>query len=354
MAVCASVVQNIPRVIKLRGLLVLAAAFFLMTAPPTNAAPSNEPAAKSAGNPLQTVVGVRASLPPRDPTTSTLGREREGSGVVIDDSGLVLTIGYLMRHAEKAEIIDIDGSTVPAIVVGYDDDTGFGLLRAKTPLKAKPARLGKSAAMSEGRKVLIVSFAKPHGVTAARIFARHPFAAPWEYLLDNAIFTAPPHENFGGAALLGEDGRLLGIGSLLVNVAEPIAMVPGNMFVPIDILKPILADLIAKGERQGPTRPWLGIRTKDSLGTVVVTRVVKNGPGAGANLNEGDIIVGVNGKRITSMIEFFRAAWSLGGPGTRVPLNVLRGAGDSMKIESIDVETINRKERYRERSQKGL
>ena len=208
--------------------------------------------------------------------------------------------------------------------------------------------------MSEGRKVLVVSFARPHAVTAARIFARHPFAAPWEYLLDNAIFTAPPHENFGGAALLGEDGRLLGIGSLLVNVAEPIAMVPGNMFVPIDILKPILADLIAKGQRQGPTRPWLGIRTKDSLGTVVITRIVKNGPGAAAKLSEGDIIVGVNGKRITSMIEFFRAAWSLGGPGTRVPLNVLRGASEDMKIESIEVEAINRKERYSRRRQKGL
>ncbi len=354
MAACASVVQTISPAIKLCRLVVLVAALILMTAPPLNAAPSTDPAAKAATNPIQMVVGVRASLPPRDPTTSTLGREREGSGVVIDDSGLVLTIGYLMRRADKAEIIDVDGSAVPASVVGYDDDSGFGLLRAKTPLKAKPARLGKSADMGEGRKVLIVSFAKPHAVTAARIFARHPFAAPWEYLLDNAIFTAPPHENFGGAALLGEDGRLLGIGSLLVNVAEPITMVPGNMFVPIDILKPILADLITKGERQGPTRPWLGIRTKESLGTVVVTRVVKNGPGAASSLSEGDIIVGVDGKRVTSMIEFFRAAWSLGGPGTRVPLNVLRGTGDSMKIERIDIETINRKERYRERSQKGL
>ena len=303
---------------------------------------------------LKAVVGVKAKLSPDDPSAAELGVERSGSGVVIDAGGLVLTIGYIMRRAETVRITLAGGRTVPAEVVGNDDDSGFGLLRALEPLDIKPVRLGDTANLKEGDRVLAVSFAELPDVTAARVFARHSYAGPWEYLIDDAIFTAPVHQNFGGAALLGEEGTLLGIGSLFVNVGEPIALVPGNMFVPVDLLKPVLGDLLANKGQTRSSRPWLGIRTKDSLGTVVVTSVVEGSPGAKAGIDAGDIIVGVKGKRVTTMVEFFRQAWALGGAGTVVPLDVVRAKGTAVAIERIDVTAVDRNERYRSQRKRGL
>jgi S1-C subfamily serine protease len=303
---------------------------------------------------LRAVVGVKAKLSPDDPSAGDLGTEREGSGVVIGSDGLVLTIGYIMRRAELAEIIDADGKTVRAEVVATDDETGFGLLRAQRPLAAAPVRLGDASLLKEGSKVLIVSAGKQPDVTPARVFNRRSFAGYWEYLVDDAIFTTPVHQNFGGAALLGEDGSLMGIGSLFLNVADPVAMVPGNMFVPIDLLKPILANLVAKGDSGKPSRPWLGIRTKDSLGKVLVLSVTPGGPADKAGMHEGDIIVGVNGKRVTSMAEFFRKAWDLGGAGVVVPLDVYRAEGKSVEIERIAVPSANRNERYKTGRKQGL
>ena len=228
---------------------------------------------------VSAVVRINTHIMPDGRTVQGLGREREGSGILIDADGLILTIGYLMVEAYAAEVIDNNGRTVPANVVGYDHETGFGLLRTIEPLKLKPMPLGKSAEMREGDPVLIASFGGPAMVGGAYVVAKREFAGSWEYLLDEALFTAPPHPAWSGAALLNREGKLVGVGSLIVgDAAGGGDKAPGNMFVPIDRLSPILGDLIAAGRPVGPGRPWLGLNTEELRGRLFVSRVTPSGP----------------------------------------------------------------------------
>jgi S1-C subfamily serine protease len=234
-----------------------------------------------------------------------LGREREGSGIVIDNDGLVLTIGYLMVEAYAAEVVDNHGRTVPANVVGYDHETGFGLLRTMEPLKLKPMPLGKSADVKERDPVLVASFGGADMVAGAYIVAKREFAGNWEYMLDEALFTAPPHPAWSGAALINREGKLIGVGSLIVGDAIGGSdKTPGNMFVPIDRLLPILGDLISDGRVAGPGRPWLGINTDELRGRLFVSRVTPGGPAEKAGLKRGDVIVSVNGEPPKSLADF--------------------------------------------------
>src|SRR5215475_6481424 len=213
---------------------------------------------------VSAVVRIKTHINPDGRTVQGLGREREGSGIVIDNSGLVLTIGYLMVEAYAAEVVNNSGRTVPANVVGYDHETGFGLLRTIEPLKLKPMPLGKSAEIREGDPVLIASFGGPAMVGGAYVVAKREFAGSWEYLLDEALFTAPPHPAWSGAALINREGKLVGVGSLIVgDAAAGSDKIPGNMFVPIDRLAPILGDLISAGRTAGAGRPWLGLNTEE-------------------------------------------------------------------------------------------
>src|SRR5690348_17237763 len=221
------------------------------------------------------VVRINTHITPDGRTVQGLGREREGSGILIDADGLVLTIGYLMVEAYAAEVVDNNGRTMPANVVGYDHETGFGLLRTIEPLKLKPMPLGKSAEIREGDPVLIASFGGPAMVGGAYVVAKREFAGSWEYLLDEALFTAPPHPAWSGAALINREGKLVGVGSLIVGDAA--GGTPGNMFVPIHRLPPIMADLLSEGRVQGPARPWLGLTTEEADGKLTVARVAPGG-----------------------------------------------------------------------------
>lgn len=252
---------------------------------------------------LSAVVYVKTYIEPGGRTQDTLGREREGSGVIIDSGGLVLTIGYLMVEARAAEIGTADGRTIPAAVVGYDHETGFGLLRALLPLKETPLALGRSADVKQGERVLVASFGGAGMAGLCEIAATREFAGSWEYLLDTAIFTTPPHPGWSGAALVSSAGKLVGIGSLaLADVGN--GRGPGNMFVPIDLLPPILGDLIAAGQRSGPARPWLGLTINEVGGELLVARVVPGGPGARAGVQAGAKIVGVGGSQPKSLGDF--------------------------------------------------
>ncbi len=287
--------------------------------------------AQGGPNPLNAVVGVRAEVPPSARTAQTLGTEREGGGVVIGEDGLVLTIGYLIMEAVQAEIVEQDGSVVPADVVAYDYETGFGLLRPVTRLKATPIELSDSTALPEKTKVLV---AGPDGPSAAMVVSRRDFAGYWEYLLPDAIFTAPPYRSFGGAALIGADGRLLGIGSLIVaDAAEPGETFPGNMFVPISALKPIFEDLKLKGRSAQPARPWLGLYSQEMRGHVVINRVAPGGPAAKAGVSANAIVISVGGHSVSTLAEFYRAVWALGDAGVEVPLTLLDSAQGSREVK---------------------
>jgi S1-C subfamily serine protease len=288
------------------------------------------------------VVKLRSTAFPGARSSRMLGRQREGTGVVIDSSGLVLTIGYLILEAETVELSTADGTAFPATVVAYDGVTGVGLLRATRPLPIAPIKIGESAPVAVRDRVLIVGF---DGVAPAIVVSRRPFVGYWEYLLDDAIYTAPPTVNWSGAALIDSAGTLLGIGSLAVNdAAGPANSIAGHMFVPIDLLKPVLKDLLVHGKPSAPPRPWLGVHTQEVQGNVVVTRVYPDSP-AEAALRLGDVIVALGNDRITGQAEFYTRLWSLGSAGVEVPLKVLRDG----EIHGLTVKSTDRDSYYRVR-----
>ncbi len=287
---------------------------------------------------LSGVVHIKTFITPDGRTTENLGREREGTGIVIDSNGLVLTIGYLMVEAVSAEILTNDGHTMAANVVGYDNETGFGLLQAITPLKVRALEMGKSSAVKPGDPMVVASFGGANAAQPVHVVAKREFAGNWEYMLDEALFTAPPHPAWSGAALINHDGKLVGVGSLIVaDTTGDGDGVRGNMFVPIDRLPPILGDLIADGH-PAAAHPWLGLTTDNVGGHLVVSRVTPGAPADQAGVRRGDIIVGVNGEEPKNLPDFYRKIWAQGVAGTDVPLDVLH----NHERHHVDVHSINR------------
>lgn len=287
---------------------------------------------------LTSIVEVTAEVPEDARTARFLGSKRQGSGIVIDGDGLVLTIGYLILEASSVEIGLADGRKLPARLIAYDHETGLGLLRATEPLGVAVLQLGDSDAATVRRQVLVAAHGGVSQASGGYVMSRRAFAAGWEYMLEKAIFTAPPHPRFGGAALIDEDGKLIGVGSLMVPDAagENIAM-PGNMFVPVNVLKPILGDLLANGRSSRRPRPWLGLYSEELRGRLFVTRVPEGGPAHNAGLRPGDIVLGFDDTPVAGLKDYYRRLWSLGGAGIQVPLNVLRGVTPTRYvIKSID------------------
>jgi S1-C subfamily serine protease len=275
---------------------------------------------------LAAVVGIRTSVPEGARTAGSLGVQRTGSGVVIDGEGLIVTIGYLILEAEEVEIMVNGDRVISADILAYDHDSGFGLLRANEPLNVTPMGLGESSKLQQWDQLLVSGFGGPEAVRPAVLVARRDFAGFWEYLLENAIFTAPPYPLFGGAALVGPDGKLLGIGSLVVaDALRGERQLPGNMFVPVDRLKAVLADLLTQGRSSAPPRPWLGIYTEEVEGLLLVRRTAEDGPAASAGIESGDVIVGVGTGTVSSMADFYRKVWAAGAPGDSISVTVLKG-----------------------------
>ncbi|MFP6747431.1 MAG: S1C family serine protease, partial [Alphaproteobacteria bacterium] len=274
---------------------------------------------------LASVVRLHSEVPADGYTAPFLGTEREGNGIVIDDSGLILTIGYLIVEAMAISIGTNDGRVMAAEMVAYDYDSGFGLVRALKTLDLAPIPLGRSEDLTVGRGVLVAGHGGRAAAIGARVVGKREFAGYWEYLLDEAIFTAPAYPNWGGAALIGQEGKLLGVGSLYVEDAvmdqEPRS---GNMFVPIDLLTPILAEMLREGRTAASFRPWLGLFTAEVEGRVEVIGLANDGPAERSGLQVGDIIVKINGRPITTMIDLYRKAWSMGDAGVEIPMTILR------------------------------
>jgi S1-C subfamily serine protease len=296
---------------------------------------------------LSGVVRIKTFINPDGRTVENLGRERSGSGVVIDNSGLIVTIGYLMVEAHSAEIETQDGRKIQAEVLGYDNETGFGLLKATQPLKVRPFVIGKSSELRVKDPVLAASHGGINGVAPAQVAVRREFAGNWEYLIDGAIFTAPPHTDWSGAALIDKDGKLVGVGSLIVNdVTGKGVNAPGNMYVPIDLLTPVLADLIAGASGSGKSRPWIGVTTEEVRGRLFVARATAGAPAEKAGLRKGDIIMGVNGEPISGLADFYRKIWKQGEAGAVVPLDILADNG----VKRVEIKSMNRNDHLRLRS----
>ena len=290
---------------------------------------------------LKAVVGVRATIPLDGPAARSWGPVREGTGVVIDSSGLVLTVRHIVRRGTSAEIVLPDGEVVPARILAFDFHTGFGLLRAAKPLDVPPMRLGDSSDVRETAKVLAVSHqtGKP-SITPTHVISRQDYAAANEYIVERSLLTFPAHDGFSGAALVAENGRLIGIGALSVSASIARQVVPTTLWLPIDGLKPVLADLIEHGKPQGPQRPWLGVRVQDSDGHLAVLGVTKGSPGETAGLTAGDVILGVKGKRVATAADYYRKTWDVGPAGSIIPLDVLRFGRETVGIDRLGVKSI--------------
>ncbi|MBR0778269.1 serine protease [Bradyrhizobium diazoefficiens] len=287
--------------------------------------PANQPRASDYGfdldRALESVVGLHAIIPPDAFSAETLGTERAGNGVVIDD-GLVLTIGYLITEAESVWLHLADGRVVEGHVLGFDSVSGFGLVQALGQLDVAPLPLGSSAAARTGDRVVVGGAGGRTRSVASQIVAKQEFAGYWEYLLDEALFTYPAHPNWGGTGLINERGELIGIGSLQLERERDGKAEHVNMIVPIDLLKPILDDLRRFGRVNKPARPWLGLYSTEIDNRVVVIGISATGPAARAELKTGDVILAVDGEKVTSQTAFYKKMWALGAAGVDVPLTV--------------------------------
>lgn len=284
------------------------------------------------------IVRLDTKVPDDATSIQTLGADRVGTGIILDDR-TVLTIGYVTLEADAVMVTTASGKRIPASVAGYDHKTGFGLVRTVLPVDGRPMALGDSDRVREKQRVLTLGHGEPEA-TEIFVLSRKTFTAGWEYLLETAIFTFPPVNNWSGAALISvEDGSLIGVGSLIVDDAAAAGQqgIPGNLWVPVNLVKPIMADLLARGRRAEGANPWLGMTTESVRGNLMVVRVTRNGPAESAGITPGDIVVGVAGEKVTGQAEFYRKVWKVGPAGATIPLKLLQdGDVRDLSVRSID------------------
>ncbi len=274
---------------------------------------------------LSSMVGLRTTIPVDAFTAETLGTERAGYGVVIDDKGIVLTIGYLLTEADAIWLHLNDGRAIAGHALAYDQETGFGLVQALGRLELPALPIGRSSEAQPGQTVVIAGAGGRTHSIAGRIVGRQEFAGYWEYVLDDAIFTAPAHPHWGGTALISAKGELIGIGSLqLEQSAEQGESEQLNMVVPIDLLKPIYNDMLKFGRPNRAARPWLGLFSTEMEDKIVVVGVAKDGPAQRAKLRTGDVLLSVGAHEPANLADFYRHVWSLGSAGIEVPLTIYR------------------------------
>ena len=304
---------------------------------PKSAQPKPDDYAYDLERALNAVVGVHTIIPSDGFTAETLGTERGGNGVFIRD-GIVLTIGYLITEAKSVWLTLNDGRVVEGTVLAYDQETGFGLVQALARLNVPTLPLGDSDMARVNDNVVIGGAGGRKHSLAARVVARQEYAGYWEYVVDEAIFTAPAHPNWGGTAMIGAAGELLGIGSLQLQQATDTKNAEHlNMVVPINLLKPILEDLIAMGRPKHPPRPWLGFYATENDDEIVVVGLASRGPAQRADLQAGDVLLKVGNAQVDSLGGLFRSIWSLGPAGVDVPLTISReGKTLQLRVTSSD------------------
>ncbi|MBW4023266.1 MAG: serine protease [Proteobacteria bacterium] len=289
---------------------------------------------------LNAVVALRATAPADAFTAGALGTEREGSGVVIGDDGLVLTIGYLITEAEDVWITTAEGRSVPGHALAFDAESGFGLVQPLGRLPLPKLELGDSDAAALGEPVLFASAGGRRRAMETRVVGRQEFAGYWEYLLDDAIFTAPAHPFWGGGALIDRHGKLVGIGSLSLQQGDARGnRMDMNMIVPIDLLRPILGDLRSFGQVNRPPQPWLGLYAMEDDERVVIGGVADGGPADQAGLRQGDQVLAVDEDAVSDLAGLWRLVRGRGPAGARVMLSVQR---DSRRIR-VPVATVDRR-----------
>jgi S1-C subfamily serine protease len=337
--------MKIARLVFLLGALLLPAfgsEASMLRSTAERAAQPDDPAYRALVAATNAVVGVKVKALPNARSNDSLGEERNGSGILIREDGLILTIGYLILEADQVDIVDSSGTTVPASIVAYDHATGFGLVKALAKLAPKPIRMGSSAPVGQMDRLMIVTGGEEQTISIATVVSRRQYAGYWEYLIDGAIFTAPARMDHSGAALINKDGELVGVGSLFVmDALTPGERLPGNMFVPVDLLKPVLDEMVRTGGQKAARRPWLGVNSLEEDGRVKVMHVNEESPADKAGVMPGDIILSVDGESVDTLEKFYEKLWRPGAkPGNEVHLTLLHGVG----LKEVTVRSIDRRD----------
>jgi serine protease Do len=320
----------------IRGLCALS---FWATAAVANTPAPTQESIDALARALDAVVGVQVTAAEEARSAETLGRRRNGSGVVIGQDGLILTIGYLILEADSIQVTTQDQRVLPARPVAYDLATGFGLIRPLLPLRVQPVPLGSGADMAASSMLMAAIGGGDGGVAVTRLVGTRPFSGYWEYHIESALFTSPPVGNHSGAGLFNQRGELVGIGSLFVGDATgDKGSVPGNMFVPVDLLKPILAELQATGSSRTSHRPWLGISSTEQGGRVQIVRVSRDSPAFAAGLVAGDIVLAIDGEKVSTLEALYKKLWARPEAEGEVVLTVQQGA----QVRQVAVKTVDR------------
>jgi len=321
----------------LRSLCVLA--FWAPFAHAAAPAASPQEAIDALSRAVDAVVGVQVTAAEGARSAETLGHRRGGSGVVIGPEGLILTIGYLILEADAIQVTTHDHRVLPARAVAYDLATGFGLIRPLLPLRVQPVPLGSVGATAASSMLMAAIGGEEGGVAVTQLVSTRPFSGYWEYHIESALFTSPPVGNHSGAGLFNQSGELLGIGSLFVGDAlGDSRRMPGNMFVPVDLLKPILAELQQTGSSRGSRRPWLGINSSEQGGRVQIIRVSQDSPAFAAGLAAGDIVLAIDGEKVSTLEGLYKKLWARPDAEAEVLLTVLQGT----QVRQVPVKTIDR------------
>jgi S1-C subfamily serine protease len=286
---------------------------------------------------LKAVVKIQATVPDEAPTVATLGAKREGSGAVIDQEGHILTAASLVMDAEKIKIIGPDDQETKASLVGYDQRSGLAILKTAIPIQVTPLRMGRSDQVKAGDPLLVIGSGGIETAMMAKVVSRQEYAGDSEYLLESPILTFPADPEYNGAVLINSQGQLVGIGALYVQFIVPgMGAVPGNLFIPVDLLRPVLADLKTGACVKEPP-PWLGVNSEETHGRVIVKDVVPGSPAQKAGLRRGDIILSVSGRTVSGLADFYRKMWGTGSAGIEVPLKVLQGDDvKDLRVSSTD------------------
>src|SRR6185437_11387256 len=305
---------------------------------PTNLQPDPDDYPYDLERTLKGVVSIKSYVPGDAFTANSLGTERAGSGVVIRESGLVATIGYLITEADTIWLTAADGRAIPGHALAYDQETGFGLVQALGRLDLPVVEIGDSESVKVGDQVVFAAAGGRRHAVETRVVGRQEFAGYWEYLLDDAFFTAPAHPFWGGGALIGADGKLLGIGSLILQQGDGKGRrLDMNMIVPIGHLTPILDELLTYGRVNRPARPWLGMFATENDDDIVVGGVADGGPADKAGIRSGDRIISVADEEITDLAGLWRRIWASGSAGADVRLRLGRERGPvPVTIRSAD------------------
>jgi len=276
------------------------------------------------------LVSIESTINPDGRTVALLGDNRSGTGVMIDSHGLIVTVGYLLLEASEVRISFYNGVQVPATVVAIDAQSGLALVQVAEGYAGElpditPVKLGQSALVVKDDRVIVLPANGLEAAASVRIHSAREFSAPWEYLLENALYTMPPVRNFSGAALINREAELIGIGTLaLQNITDSDdGTVPGNLFIPVDLLTSRLGTMLTQSVKQvePSDRAWLGLMVDEMLS---VTRVLDASPAMEAGIQAGDIILGINDNHVVSRANLYRSLWSTVSVADDVALLVSR------------------------------